>query len=579
VRLRGRKTADDELQRSGDAKQVEGKRPAFLRGCHDALVLLVVALLFAGCGSRDRADEADTARAQLDEVTLPELARVDAPVQAQIRDRYAAVTKMAASGTAPARELGNAFGEYGMLLHAAEYHDAAKPAYLNAQTLVPDDYRWPYYLAQLYRTVGDTQAAMAAFGRVLELRPDDVTSLVWLGRMHLAQGEPERAEPVFARARSAAPGVVAAQVGLGQVALAKKDYSAAVEWLEGALATDPSAASVYSPLAMAYRGLGQMEKAESLATQWRNTELAVPDPLRQELDMTVQSGLSFELRGVRALESRDFTAAADLFRQGLALAAPGSTLRRSLRHKLGTALALSGDTAGAAREFEETVRLAPKDGLDEPAAKASYSLGILHAGSGRHTEAAHHLTTALRYNPNYFEARVALADVLRSGGRFEASLPHYAAAVQLNPRAAEARLSYAMGLIRLRRYAEARAWLEDGIRAQPDRPELAHALARLLASAPDAAVRDGARALAMSKQLLQSHQNTDLGETMAMALAEVGSYGDAVNLQRDLLETTRTSGDAAAVRRIAANLRLYQSGRPSRVPWPDDDPAFATPLR
>jgi tetratricopeptide (TPR) repeat protein len=536
-------------------------------------------LLLAGCGAGDEGDVRATAPATLAEITLPELARVDAPVQQQIRDRYAAVTKMAASGTAPRRDLGVAFGEYGMLLHAAEYHEAARPAYLNAQALVPDDHRWPYYLAQLSRSVGDTQGAMASFRRVLELRPDDVTTLVWLGRMHLDQGEPDRAEPLFERARSIAPGVVAAQVGLGQVALAKKDYSRAVQLFEGALSTDPSAASVYSPLAMAYRGLGQTEKAESLAAQWRNTELAVPDPLRQELDMAVQSGLSFELRGVRALESRDFATAAGLFRQGLSLAAPGSTLRRSLRHKLGTALALSGDAAGAAREFEETVRLAPKEGLDEPAAKASYSLGILHAGSGRHDEAVQHLTTALRYNPNYFEARIALGDVLRTSGRFEASLPHYAAAVRLNPRAAEARFSYAMGLIRLHRYAEARAWLEESVRAQPDRPELVHTLARLLASAPEAAVRDGQRALSMAKQLLQSHRNSDLGETMAMALAEVGAYGDAVSVQRDLLETARQAGDAAAIRRMTANLRLYEIGRPSRVPWPDDDPAFTTPVR
>jgi tetratricopeptide (TPR) repeat protein len=542
------------------------------------MALLCLALV--ACGSRDDARETTSpASSKLAEIELPELARVDAPVQTQIRDRYAAVTKMLASGSAPARELGAAFGEYGMVLQAAEYNDAARPAYLNAQMLVPDDPRWPYYLAQLYRSVGDTQAAMAAFRRVLELRPDDVTSLVWLGRMHLDQGEPDQAEPLFARAQSLAPAVTAAQVGMGQVALARKDYSRAVQLLEAALANDPGAASAYSPLAVAYRGLGQTEKAESLAKSWRNTELVVPDPLRQELEMSLQSGLSFELRGVRALESRDFTAAAGLFRQGLTLAAPGSSLSRSLRHKLGTALALGGDAAGAAREFEETVRLAPKAGLDEPAAKASYSLGVLLAGSGRNTEATQHLTTALRYNPNYFEARMALGDVLRGGGRFEAALTHYAEAVRLNPRAAEARLSHAMALIRLHRYADARAWLEESVRAQPDRPELAHALARVLASAPDPRVRDGKRALAMAQELLKSHRNTELGETMAMALAEVGAYGDAVTVQRDVLASARQAGEGDAVRRMAANLRLFEGGRPARAPWPDDDPAFTAPLR
>ena len=44
--------------------------------------------------------------------------------------------------------------------------------------------------------------------------------------------------------------------------------------------------------------------------------MLVPDPLRQELDLSLESGLSYELRGVRALEPRDFTAAAEASSQG-----------------------------------------------------------------------------------------------------------------------------------------------------------------------------------------------------------------------------------------------------------------------
>jgi tetratricopeptide (TPR) repeat protein len=528
------------------------------------------------CGSRENAG---TTPGELAPIALPELSRVDAPVQAQLRERYAAVTQRLATGTPPDRDLGVAFGEYGMLLHAAEYYDAAEPAYRNAEALVPDDSRWPYYLAHLHRSEGDTVDAMDAFRRVLTLRPDDRATLVWLGRMHLDQGQPDRAEPLFAKVLSLAPGMVAAQVGLGQAALARKDYTRAAQQLEAALAGDPEAASIYSPLAMAYRGLGQIDKAERLATQWRNTEIAVPDPLRTELDIVLRSGLSYELRGVSALESGDFAGAVTLFRDGLALATPGSVLARSLRHKLGTALALSGQTAAAVREFEETVRLAPPDGRDEPAAKASYSLGVLLASNGQPVEAIDRLTTAIRYNPNYLEAHMALGDVLRSSGRFEASLAHYADAVRINPRAAEARFSYAIALVKLRRYGDARAWLDASVDAQPDRPELAHALARLLASAPDPAVRDGQRALRMSRQLAAANGTTEVGETMAMALAEVGAYRDASAVQRDVMDAARQAGAGAELRWMAANLQLYESGRPCRTPWPDDHPVHSVGLR
>src|SRR5687767_3164023 len=207
--------------------------------------VLIVCVLVAACGSR----ETPTKPAELAPIALPELTRVDAPVQAQIRERYEVVTKMLSAGKPPDRDLGIALGEYGMLLHAAEYHDAAEPAYRNAEALVPDDPRWPYYLAHLHRTEGDTGKAMSAFRRALTLRPDDVAALVWLGRMHLDQGQPGEAEPLFAKALAVAPGVVAAQVGLGHAALEKKDYTRAAQHLEAALASDPRAESVYSPLA------------------------------------------------------------------------------------------------------------------------------------------------------------------------------------------------------------------------------------------------------------------------------------------------------------------------------------------
>lgn len=548
------------------------RRPLAQRGASARVYAsLAIALCVAvvACGSRD-SRQAGGAKVDLAPITLPDLARVDPPVQTQIKERYAAVSKLMAAGNTAARDLGTAYGEYGMLLHAAEYHEAARPAYLNAQALVPDDPRWPYYLAQLYRTEGNTPAAMAAFRRMLELRPDDVSSLVWLARMYLDQGEPDQAEPLFAKAQAKNPQMVAAQVGLGQVALARKDYQRAVQLLEASLTIDPSAASIYSPLAQAYRGLGQTDKAESLASQWKNTDLTVPDPLRQELDVVLQSGLSYELRGVRSLDDGDYTGAAGLFRQGLVLTKPGTLLHRSLRHKLGTALALSGDVQGAIGQLEETVRDAPRDALDEPAAKASYSLGVLFAGNGRNADAARNLTAALRYNPNYLEARMALGDVLRDTGRTEAALEQYAEVVRLDPRAAEARYRYAVALASLGRYADARAWLEEAVRAQPDRPELANALARILAAAPVPAVRDGQRALALAQELAKTSSHPELGETMAMALAEVGSFGDAISIQREVIAAARQAGLDAEARRMSETLRLYESGRPSRTPWSVD---------
>ncbi len=534
-----------------------------------AAVLLLT--LTAACGS-STASAPPAAPAAPREVTLPNLARTDAVVQSQITQRYNVLQEKRKTG-ASGENLGSAYGEYAMLLQAAEYYEAAEPAYLNAQDLMPADVRWPYYLGHLYKSIGQTEKSIQSFRRAVDISPSEIAALIWLGRLLLEQGKPDEAERLFQRAADLPPRNVAVMAGLGQAALARRDYARAVTLLEEALAFDPSAASIHSPLANAYRGVGDQARAEAHLKLWRNTDILVPDRLRQDLDMSIESGLSYELRGVRALEARDFKAAEESFRKGVALAPAATALGRSLRHKLGTALILQGDIPGAIARFEEVAKLAPADGLDEASAKANYSLGVVMASSGETAAAIHRLSTAVKYNPNYVEAWMALGDTLRKSGRFDASLKPYSEVVRINPRHAEARFAYAMALVRLRRYKDAKGWLEDSARAQPDRPELAHALARLLAAAPDDAVRDGARAMTLVQDVMKANQTTAVGETMAMALAELGQFSNAVEVQRGVIAAAEQGGPSADVRRMKANLGRYERRQACRTPWPDDDPA------
>jgi len=98
-----------------------------------------------------------------------------------------------------------------------------------------------------------------------------------------------------------------------------------------------------------------------------------------------------------------------------------------------------------------------------------------------------------------------------------------------------------------------------------------HALARLLAAAPDARVRDGRRALQLLDQLIKGQQTIELAETTAMALAEVGRYREAVEVQREALTAATGSSLSLVERHIRENLRLYESGKPCRTPFADDE--------
>ena len=535
------------------------------------VVIALMLVLSIGC-SRSNENQQPAAPPPMREVTLPDLSRMDPSVQEQVRQQYQSMLETVNKPGIGNEERGRAYGSIGMVLQAGEYYDAAEPAYLNAQALMPGEPRWPYFLAHLHKSRGDTAKSIDYFNRVLEISPNDVPTLIWLGRGYLDQGQADRAQPMFERARQLAPQVPSVLVGLGQAALAQRDFARAASTLEEALTLDSSLQSVHSPLAMAYRGLGDTAKAEAHLKLWKNTEVLVPDPFRRELDLMLDSGLSYELRGVRALEQNDYKAAAEFFRKGVDITPGTSALGRSLRHKLGTALYMSGDVRTAVKWFEETLRMAPDEGIDETAAKAHYSLGVLMASSGRSRQAITHLSAAVRFSPNYVEAYQALGDALRRSGRVEQSLMQYAEAIRVNPKAADSRFGYGMALVRLGRYREARDWFEEASQLHPDRPDFQYALARLLAAAPDDRVRDGQRAQAIIERLVQANKTIDLGETLAMALAERGQYTEAAALQRQLMEASIRQGLDAVARRMAANLLRYERGQPCRVPWTTDDP-------
>jgi tetratricopeptide (TPR) repeat protein len=401
---------------------------------------------------------------------------MEASVQQQMRERSQALASKAKNPGTPSMELAGSFGEVGNLLLAAEYTEASEPYYLHAQALAPNDVRWPYYLGHVYRLRGDLAKSAASFERVLQLQPEDVATLVWLGDVRLDQGQPDAAAPLFARALSLQPRLVAALFGAGRAALAKHDYARAVDQLGQALAADPRASMIHYSLGLAYRGLGDTASAEAHLRQRGSVEVGPPDPLMVALRGLLHGAVNEEGQGVRALDGGDFAAAVMHFRAGVTLAPDNP----SLRHKLGTALSLLGDTRGAFEQFEETIRRSP--GF----AQAHYSLGVLLAAGGRYQEATGRLSAAVRYAPDYVDARLRLAEMLQRTGRPDLSLAHYDHVLTIDPRVAQARYGYAMALVQMRRYDEARQRLIEGRLLHPDQHQFADALARLDAIAPAA---------------------------------------------------------------------------------------------
>jgi tetratricopeptide (TPR) repeat protein len=522
-------------------------------------VLLTSVVLQSACGSTERASLANPGRG-LQPVSLPDVSQAQGAARSQLETRQAALLAALATGASD-QDLAREYGETGKLLMAATDLERAEPCLLNAQTLAPADFRWPYYLGHVYRIRGPLPKAVESFEQVLKLRPDDFAALVWLGEMHLSEGRPDLAAALFAKALAARPDSAAGLFGAGRAELANRDYGAAAKHLEAALAREPRATAVHYPLAMAYRGLGDVARAEQHLKLQGTDDPRPADPLMREIDDLVQSPEAYNVRGGQALDAGQWAQAAEHFRKGLAID-PADV---SLRHRLGTALAQMGDVTGAATEFDEVIRRAPDH------ARAHFSLGVLLANNGRHDEAIARFTTALKHEPGYAQARVQLAGALARNGRPGEAIDHFRRAIEADPRLSEAVYGRGMALVRLGRFREARDAFADGAGRFADQPLFKLALARVLAAAPDDQVRDGRRAMAIVDEMMKGPQSIELAETAAMGLAEVGRFDQAIEAQRSVLEAARSGNLEPVVRRATENLQRYEKRQPCRRPFTEDE--------
>ena len=166
---------------------------------------------------------------------------MDPPVQAQVKQRYATLMEKRKAG-ASGDELGTAYGEYAMLLQAAEYYEAAEPAYLNAQDLMPRDVRWPYYLGHLYKSIGQTDEVDSGIHAGAGAQPVGDRDAD-LARASVSRAGQARRGRAVLHARRGAPAAKRRRARRASVRPRWRGATtrSAVSLLEEALALDPSA--------------------------------------------------------------------------------------------------------------------------------------------------------------------------------------------------------------------------------------------------------------------------------------------------------------------------------------------------
>jgi Flp pilus assembly protein TadD len=479
-------------------------------------------------------------------VPLPRLDALEPAVSDQIREQYRSFIDLA-TGKPSTRALTDAYGSMGQLLHVYEFLEGAEASYRNASRLSPDDGRWPHLLGYLCQQTGRLEEAATFYVAARKLEPGDRAATAYLGFVYLGLNRLTEAEQQFRSITETFPAV--ARQGLGEVALRQGTFADAVVHLGAALERAPQAASIHYSLAMAYRGLGRMDEARSHLRQRGAGELRPADSIVDGLQALLRGERAHVIQGRRAYEAGRFPEAADAFSTAVAVS-PASV---AARVNLGMALAQTGDASGAREQLEAALR------LDANNVTAHASLGMLLVRRRNDVEAVDHLRAAFSRSSNEAGVGDALIQALLRLGRDDEAIDVLTRAESFSGENEDALLRLSILLSDRERYRDAIELLEEAQRQFPDRPRTTTTLARFLAAAPDLSLRDGSRALALATRVYESQPLPAHGETVALALAELGRCTEASAWLERAVEQARRDGDVSAATRLRGQAPRYST--------------------
>ena len=463
----------------------------------------------------------------------PDLSEAEEVVRRQIEDKVREVESLTDAGGV---ELGTAYGELGLLYLTYTFYEAAEASFTNARILAADDPRWPYLLGYLFQVRGRLEEASSVFERVLELTPNDAPALIRLGRVKIELGDDEGARPLFERVLSEDPESAAALDGLGKVAAARGDAAEAVEYFERALELQIRASSVHHALGLAYRKLGDFEKAELHLGMGGNSPVQIVDPYLSTITRLGRSAEIYFVRAAQAESELRWDQAAANYRKALEIDPTDFVARKAL----GFNLEKLGDVEGAEEQLQEAIRIGTTGDAEMDVLKRSEMLrvlGGLRALQGRDEEAIAAFLQGLELDPERLDTRHKLANALARQGRLEEALEHYDRVLAVRSDFPQVLVGRATAHINLGRAGAARADFRRAIEVAPEDPQVrvrfAEALEHLGDRAGAAEQRAAAGRLAATDPKLQSRLLADAGRKQLAAGDYDGaleSFSEAVGL-------------------------------------------------
>ena len=198
--------------------------------------------------------------------------------------------------------------------------------------------------------------------------------------------------------------------------------------------------------------------------------------------------------------------------------------------------------------------------------KMHNGLGTALAVNGKVEAAVDEFKAALRTAPDHGDLHFNLAHALRLTGRLNEAIEQYRIALQGGPHLANAHNDLGNLLLQRGRGPEAIAQYQAAIDLHPANPLFLNNLAWLMATCPQASVRNGARAVELAQQAerLSGGKNSAMLGTLAAAYAEAGRFPEAVSTAQLALDLATSQTNTAQADILRANIGLYQAHLPLR---------------
>jgi tetratricopeptide (TPR) repeat protein len=224
---------------------------------------------------------------------------------------------------------------------------------------------------------------------------------------------------------------------------------------------------------------------------------------------------------------------------------------------LATALHNQGKLDQAAEYYHRILELKPD--LYTP----RRYLGNIFVAQGKPDQAIAEDIMALKIRPQDADTRVVLGIVLLDKNRIDEATAQFLEAAKLQPTNAIA--NYQLALIHQSRKETSAAidCYHKALKAQPDWPELLNNLAWILAANPDAALRNGAEAVALAERAckLSGYKEGIFLGTLAAAYAEAGRFQDAISSAEKAHSVALAAGQKEIAQKNQELLELYRAGR------------------